>query len=217
MKTLSLVLLLMASMAFVLLGCSDSSAPIVASSDAQHNASASLLKTSGPGAWIYRFEAMYWYEYFDANTGLLLTLGVNDLDLLCALEGEGMDVFNIHDLYLPNSDPELRRNVSQAKGSDVIAFVWRADAFPEHLCVFRNNNEPLAIGTAHLVSTDNDYYAPYQDNKNSNAFGVKAEGTLKGPDGQAYKLNLVYRGLWDGVDPASYKEVLKIQLTPTGK
>jgi hypothetical protein len=85
------------------------------------------------------------------------------------------------------------------------------------LCVFRNSNQPLARGTAHLVNTDNDYYALPQDNKDHNAFGVKAEGTLNGPDGHVYALNLVYRAVWDGVDVASVKEVLKIQLTPTGR
>jgi hypothetical protein len=213
MKILSLALLLMASMAFVLLGCSDNSAPIVASTDAHQNGPASLMKTSGPGAWIIRDAYNGGYYFYDENT--LLLLGVNDLSLWCNRLG-GYDEFKFKDIYLPNADPDLRRIVEQQIGRDLTARVYDAHLFTGTLRELCCNNEPIAVGTATWRLNDNDVLAYAQDNNNSNAFGYKVNGTLDGPDGRKYMLNFVFRYVWDP-GTTRYNEVFKLQLTPTGK
>ena len=112
----------------------------------------------------------------------------------CLCRDRGLDWFTLNDIYLPNADPTLRRNVYRLFGHDVTAMAWHS--INANMC----EDPPEAVGTANFINTDNDYYAPYQDNRNSNAWGYKATGTLMVPDGQVYKLNLVYRISWDGVD-----------------
>jgi hypothetical protein len=216
MKILSLALLLMASMAFVLLGCSDNSAPIVAPTSTGGNPATSLMKASGSGAWVIRSITYdYWYGFLDANSGLVISLGINDYPALCTGDG-GTNAFNLKDAFLPNADPDLRRIVEKVKAGDVAVYVWDANLWQGHFCWLYRDFTPIAVGTAHLVNTDNDLIAYLQDNKNSNAFGVKAEGTLNSPNGQIhYKLNFLYRFVWDP-DGTKYNETFKIQLTPTG-
>jgi hypothetical protein len=47
--------------------------------------------------------------------------------------------------------------------------------------------------------------------------GDKVNGTLYGPNGQKYNLNLVWNFWWDGDDFTKFNEIFKLQLTPTGK
>jgi hypothetical protein len=210
MRTLSLVLLLAASMAFVLVGCSDKSAPVVAPSSVSDKPTNALMKSSESGAFIVRQEARAFFTFFDANSGLRLLLGINDLTSFC--DGEGVfDIWSFKDIHLPNADAEPRRMLRLMTGDNVGAIVWHPDPWP-NIC----GSVPLAVGTANVVRTDNDFLAASQDNPNSNAYGFKAHGTLVGPEDQVYQLNFVLHGIWDGVDPASRKLEVKIQLTPTG-
>jgi hypothetical protein len=215
MKILSCALLLVASMAFVLLGCADNSGPVAGTTTNRNRAALALSKTTGSGAWVFKYGMYNAYGFLDANTGWMLVLGVNDLSSLCSGSG-GMDWFTLNDIYLPNADPELRRNVYQLKGDGIATMAWRADTWPDDFCTFAASTPPAAVGTANLIVTDNDFYAPDQDNKNSNAWGRKANGRLIAPDGQVYQLNFVYRISWDGVDGARRNVVFKIQLTPAG-
>lgn len=212
MKISSVGLLLMASLAFVLLGCSDNSAPVVASTSVSDNHATPLMKSSGSGATILRGETGLALEFYDPDAGLVLVLGVNDLAAFCSGQGGWLDVVDFKRIFLPDTDPTLKRMVLQMKDEDMGAIVWAASGFVSP-CV----SEPIAVGTVRFVRTDNDFYASSQDNNNSNAYGISANGTLVGQDGQVYMLNFVFRGVWDGEDNASRKVVLKIQLTPTGK
>ena len=153
---------------------------------------------------------MVMFGFFDADAGLALVLGMNDLATFCA-GGMATDMMSFQEVILPG-DPGLRRWVRQMKGDNVGAIVWSPPSWPFPICAY----DPLAVGTANVVRTDNDVFAGSQDNNNSNAYGFKANGTLVGTDGQVYRLNFVFRAVWDGEDRESQKEVLKIQLTPTG-
>jgi len=219
MKTLKSVFVLLAFVAVTFLGCSDKSQSPIAPS-ANDDAVTSLMKASGSGAWIFRYEDVFATWWIDEESGLVIALGVNDISLLCS-GGGGRDTANIKDILLPNTDPDLRRWIQQVKGQDLTAMVWRPDPWPSEFtdfCSFYDLvGEPMAIGTAKVSSKDNDVLAWMQDNKNSNAFGYKANGTLKDLNGKVYKLNFVYRSRWDGVDFTSANVVFKIQLTPTGK
>jgi hypothetical protein len=212
MKISSVGLLLVASLAFVLVGCSDNSAPIATSTSVSDNSAPSLMKTSESGAVIVRREQMVFFNFYDANAALGLYLGINDLAAACSGQSGWMDVFSYKEISLPDADPALRRMMRQMMGDDVGAIVWSSATWPINPCA----NVPLAEGTAHFIRTDNDFFASTQDNNNSNAWGIKANGRLVGADGQVYQLNFVVRVVWDGLDPASRKTVLKIQLTPTG-
>jgi len=202
----------MAGLAFVLVGCTDNSVPFDTPTSVGDNTAASLMKTSGSGAWIVRDEyANAWFWGIDDNSGLLIVLA-RDLSEACTGLG-GWEVIDFKHIYLPSAGQEPRRIVQQIKSGDVSASVWDADLFTGSLCALFRNYEPIAVGTANLVGTDNDLFA---DGDNHNAAGWKANGTLFGLDGRAYKLNFIVHVVWDGVDMAGSKTILKVQLTPTG-
>lgn len=214
MKTLKCVFILFAFVAVTFIGCSDQSqSPIAPNSN--DNTVTSLMKP-GSGALIIRHDEAIWWGFINED-GLMLILGINDVEKVCAGTG-GIDLMNIKDIYLPPGDIDLSRLVAHQQGNDYTAMVWQVDTWPADLCDFLNTETPLAIGKAKLIYNDNDYYAWLQDNKNSNAFGYKANGTLIGVDLKTYKLNLLYQIVWDGVDGTKkYKETFKLQLTPTEK
>ncbi len=220
MKTIYSVVMLIAFTVLLIIGCSDKSNSPVASSATNYNTVPLQKGSAESGAWVIRYESNIALWFNDPESGLVLTLGINDISSLCSGRG-GRDMFAFKDIYLPNADTNLRRIAEQMKGKDITAMIWRPVPWPftfSSFCSFyKNYGSPMAIGTVNFIYTDNDILAWAQDNKNSNAFGYKANGTLTNQDGQVYKLNFVYRGVWDGVDMATYKEIFKIQLTLTGK
>jgi hypothetical protein len=220
MKSFLSFCFLLAFVGLMLIGCSDKSISPVETTGVNDN-SVVLQKETGPGAWIFRYESNLAFWFTDEEAGLVLTLGLNDPWTFCSdFEGES---FSFKDIYLPNSDPDLRRILEQMKGKDITAKIWQVDPWPlvyNSFCTFFGPItpfEPMAVGIANFSYKDNDVLAWDQDNNNSNAFGYKANGTLVGQDGKVYKLNLIYNVIWDGDDFSKYKEVYKLQLTPTGK
>jgi hypothetical protein len=217
MKLLSCAVLLMASMAFVLSGCSDNSAPVVTSTVGSDNSAASLMKSAGSGAHIERYDMTYYVYWFMDETGLLVTFGVNDIQKYCERTG-GKDPFSYKDLYLPNADPDLRRWVEQIKGTGVTAIAFHVVPDPAKLYLrdYICGEVPIAVGIANFKYQDNDVQAWLLDGNNANAFGYGANGILADPEGQTYALNLVYRYMWKP-GTTRYNEVFKLQLTPTGQ
>jgi hypothetical protein len=216
MKTISCLLLLIVSMAFVLSGCSDSSAPVIASTSVSDLPATPLMKSSASGAYIDRYDMTLYVYWFIDESGLLVTFGVNDVEAFCARTG-GKDTFSFKDLYLPNVDPDLRRQLEQIEGRGVTALAFQVVPDPtKDLRGYICGMEPIAVGTADFRLEDNDVLAWMQDNKNSNAFGYKANGILVAPDGQKLTLNVVYRYVWDP-GTTRYNEVFRLQVTPTGK
>lgn len=216
MKTFLSFCFLLAFVGLIIIGCSDKSITPIETTGINDNPVV-LQKETGPGAWIIRHDEEMAWGFYDNETGLMLLLGVNDFDIFCNNPVGGADIISIKDIYLPNADPNLRRLIALQKGTDFTAIVWQTDSWPSDFCGFINSESPLATGTAKVIYTDNDFYAWAQDNPNSNSFSYKANGTLVGQDGKVYKLNLVDHVIWDGDDYSKYKEVLKLQLTPTGK
>jgi len=217
MKILKYSIFLLTFAGFVFMGCSDKYQDPVTPNASNEKTVPSLNKTTGPGAWIIEYDAEHAYAFLDEESGYILTLGIIEPSEFCT-GTLNFDLFSFKDLLLPNSpDPTLRRLIRKITGEDISAYVWQFDSVPDNLITFLCNNEPKASGTAKLVSTDNDYYAGEGGN-NRNSFGSKANGTLMGPDGKIYKLNLVYHTLLDKNDPSTlFKEVLAIHLTQTGK
>jgi len=151
------------------------------------------------------------------ENGLLVTLGVNDIQDFCDRIG-GKDPFSYKDLSLPNTDPDLRRWIQQIKGTGVTAMAFQVVPDPVKLYLrdYICGQVPIAVGIANFRYQDNDLEAWELDGNNSNAFGYGANGTLAAPDGQKYMLDLVYRFVWKP-GTTKYNEVFKLQLTPTGK
>jgi len=213
MKTFLSICFLVAFVGLMLIGCSDKSISPIETTGVNDNPVV-LQKETGSGAWIIRHQETGWFfAYYDSESGVLLTFGLQDNSIGC----DGItEVYDIKDLYLPNADPDLRRLVAQQK-ADLTAMAWIVTPCPcSNFCDYITINEPTAMGIVKFRYNDNDFYAWAQDNKNSNAFSTKVNGTLKGPDGKSYNLNFLEMVVWDGVDTNKlYK--FKIQLTPTGK
>lgn len=216
MKTFLSICFLLAFVGLLLIGCSDKSITPVETTGVNDNPLV-LQKETGPGAWIIRHDEEMAWGFYDKETGLMLLLGVNDFDIFCNNPVGGADIISIKDIYLPNADPNLRRIIMLQKGTDFTANVWQTDQWPDDFCGFVNTELPFVTGTANVTYTDNDVYAWAQDNPNSNSFGNKANGTLFDKSGKKYNLNFVYRVIWDPGKDITLNEVLKIQLTPTGK
>jgi hypothetical protein len=211
MKTFLSFCFLVAFIGLMIIGCSDKSNTPVETT-ANHNPVV-LQKDIGPGAWIIKYQYTWFSAWYDANSGLFLTLGLKDNSLGC----DGVtDIYDIKDIYLPNSDPDQRRIVEQLKG-DVTAMVWRVAYCPctGDLCEFIREHQPFALGTVNYRYNDNDYFAWAQDNNNSNSFSDKANGTVEGQNGRFYNLNLVHQCVWDP-DGTKMNSHFKIQLTPAG-
>jgi hypothetical protein len=218
MKILSLALLLMATLTFVLMGCSDSPGPNVAPPSSGDNNPTSLMKASdGPGAWIIRDRNETYRMWFrDPEAGLILVVGINDYADFCATRMDGMDGVDVRQLFLPNADPEARRKLQQVKARDFSAQIWALSQWAGNPCAAWNSiYPPMATGTVNYITTDNDALANTQDNPNRRTFGYKATGTLYGPDGQVFHLNFVSRIVYDP-HGTFFNQAAKIQLTPTG-
>ena len=220
MKKLFSVFALITFFGLLITGCSDKPIAPVETNETTSN-TVSLQKDSGPGAWIIRYEADYWFYFFyDEDAGLALTLGINDISKFCNYEG-GFDMDNVKELYLPNADPNLRRMIDFEKAHDYTAMIWQTETDPSsgNLHDFICGHNPMATGLAHFTATDNDFYAWAQDHHNADSFGFKANGTLEGQDGELYKLNFVLRFVHHGNDDdgSSDKLEFKLQLVPTNK
>ena len=210
MKRFNYTIILVAVIGLAFAGCIDKVQSPTAADD---NTLPSLSKTTGPGAWVFKYDQTDAGFFYDPDTKLLLVIGINNIPAFLAGTG-GVDVFNFTDIFLPKNDPN-RRDIRKARGSSVAALVYQSDTLPSlgDVLEFLQNGTPVASGNVRYRYNNNDFYAYTQDNKNHNSYGWKVNGTLKGGD-KIYKLNFVYRAVWDGV---SGKQILKIQLTPINK
>lgn len=212
------VLTVIVCMAF--LGCSDKTFKSNLPTSVNYNSSSSIAKTSGSGAWIFRFEGAAYVVFYDANSRLFLTLGINDITSFCSGNG-GVDFSFAQVIAAPTSDPNIRRALEIVKNSNMSALVWKVDSPPapdyDALCNFLSAETPFAAGTVNLIYTDNDFYTTTRDHNNSNAFGFTGNGTVQGEDGQIYTFTLIDRIVWDGTNTSSWNQTLRIQLMPVGK
>lgn len=211
MRRIHFAIFLIAFVGLVFFGCTDKvQSPTAASS----NTLQPLSKTTGPGAWIIKSDGETVWACYDPDTQLMLIIGINDIPSYLAGTG-GIDIFNQTDILLPNADANARRDLKRLNSNSAAVLVWYTDI--DNPLYLLQNVTPTASGNVNYSYNDNDYYAFRQDNKNHDAFGWKANGTLTGSDGTIYKLNFTDKLVWDGVDLSSTKESLMIQLTPTGK
>ena len=155
--------------------------------------------TSGPN--VTRFEDTLIVINIDTDAGLTAMLGFNPYEA-CAFIFD-FDTVEIKEVDVPSADERI---VSQFRGyvrASVWPFVIPDDVFFPAWCELVDMYPPLATGMADINGTDNDLLVFTYVNKNENAFGWNAHGTLYDEGGQARIFHLTYRAHWggDGTDP----------------
>ena len=127
--------------------------------------------------------------YVDEESGLLVVLGV-DIEDWCAAEVP-FDVIYYSDKFLSNPP-----RINTLEKADVTTSVWD---FTEFDCDLFTSVDPLATGIARLLYHDNDLFAPWncELKNNANAFGLKVNGTLYSPSGEAMQFNMKWWGLYE--------------------
>jgi hypothetical protein len=193
----------------IFVGCGDQQAP----TSGTDNTAPVLMKPGSGGATVVKYQVEDYYWFTDDIAGLRIFVGF-DVRELCNGVYQ-FDEFDFMDVYLPNTDPEeAERLVAKTRGHNVTVMVY---PYPNNGCDYYLTNDPIAIGTANVRNTDNDILAFLGSHGNHNAFGWKVNGTLWSPDGQQrYRLNFVWRAVWDAEAFGTYKEHYKIMLIPVG-
>jgi len=147
-----------------------------------------------PGPIIFRTgEAGYRVSYSDPVHGLTAIHG-GDVVEFCLTGETGEALVELQVVFPPE---EQDRILLLLKGHDVETTVWATGSFD---CDVFTTTTPLATGTVDLTNTDNDLLAGERDNRNHNAFGFVAQGTLTRPDGAKAPFNGVSKCVWDGDD-----------------
>ncbi len=158
------------------------------------------IVTRGDGA------LLYWA--FDAEVGASVFLGADPLELCVGVIE--LDVIDLQEIDVPD---DRNRFLEMLRG-EVTTSVWPFVITGPAECPKFFTTEPLATGVSDVVWTDNDariFANP--DNRNHNAFGFAARGTLIGPDGEELRFSAHERITWDGHDfAASAKSSVKINL-----
>ena len=192
-----------------LLGCSDQNAPLslLESTSSETSDLAKGPKTSPgqSGPIVLRSETTMALFCADPDKGIAAVYGLDIVDF--CNEIENFDIFDLKEVNVPS---DVNRIIQLVKGKNVRTSVWpfilidNCDQF---------KIAPLATGTVDLVYTNNDVY-PYwsEKSKNAHVFGFTAHGKLTGPDGELLHFNSVHKYRWDGSNPATFKQVSKINL-----
>lgn len=168
---------------------------------------ASVVETGPPvtsGPFVLRGETVFAIFQVDYKKGLMVIFSTNIQDYCSG--NFWFDLVNFMDI---DTQDDAARVVEILNG-DVTTSVWATTTFD---CSFFLNNSPLAMGTAHLESTDNDLFAYlHPETPNVNSYGWMAQGALYDAMGNRYHFNSVDRITWDGVDLGTTREMSKINL-----
>jgi hypothetical protein len=164
------------------------------------------------GAEVIRFEAPWPEVFIDDEAGLTLLAGatLDQVPALCA-GGDFTDIASWLIVAHPTHDG---RTVDHAliKDKDQSVIVWGAAV--GSICDELQDVQPLAVGTARMTFTDNDFAGT---SSHTDAFGERIEGTVTSPTtGQRYHLQAAYRIL--GRPDGPPKVVLEpfVRVTPVG-
>ena len=157
---------------------------------------------SGPN--VIRYEDGVAFVYVDIDQGIQVILGVNIVEF-CTI-GADFDLVSI----LEVSVPEDSNRIKQLLKGDVQASAW---AFPEFDCGKYTTELPLGEGMVRIQGTDNDLNVFLNDdNQNANAFGLNANGKIFSATGERLNLKVVDRSVWDGTNPESFMNILRISV-----
>ena len=93
---------------------------------------------------------------------------------------------------------------------EAYAEVWPGGPFD---CSVFTTSDPIASGTVTVTRTDNDWNL---DGGRMNAYGWRANGTLYGSDGAAYRFSEVITLQWPDGAPTNVLRNLRVSLRPIG-
>ena len=169
------------------------------------------------GAAVDRFEAPWPEIFVDPQSGLTLLAGATFdpqqlFDIICV----GRDFTEVADWLAVTHPTSGGASVTHVriKDQDQSVIVWGAAS--EDICdeLVIPEVPPLAVGTARLTFTDNDFAGT---SSHADAFGQRIEGTVTNPTtGQRYHLTAAYHVV---VLPDGTAKVLQdrfVRLTPLG-
>jgi hypothetical protein len=186
-----------ATLAIVLVGCSEQADPPTA---LQPDAPSVMMGHGPPassGPIVVRYDDLATFLIIDPDTHVGAFFGA-DIMAICSGAASGFDRVWFRDIFVPAGEDRINELV---KGDDVRASLW--DPAPAD-CDEVLARGPTASGTGRFVSTDNDlliFFRP--DNRNANAFGVQGQAAVETATGEALGVNAISRCLWDGKDPAT--------------
>jgi len=165
---------------------------------------------SGPN--VTRFEDSLVVINVDTNAGLTAMLGFDPYEA-CQFIFD-FDTVAIKQVDIPSAPERIVDQFSGYVRASVWPFVIPADVVFPAWCELIDIYPPLATGMVDINGTDNDLLVFTYVNKNENAFGWNAHGTLY-DDNDGRVFHLTYRAHWggDGDDPdAPFFENTKIKL-----
>jgi hypothetical protein len=166
-------------------------------------------------ATVDRFEAPWFERFIDRESGLTLLAGetLDQLPDICA----GGDFIENADWLIVGHPIHGGDAVYHAriKDQDQSVLVW-GTAVEQSVCqeLFLEGVPPLAVGTARMTFTDNDFAGT---SSHTDSFGERIEGTVTNPaTGQRYHLEAAYRVvvLPDGTQKVPIHPF--VRLTPIG-
>ncbi len=136
------------------------------------------------------------YAFFipDERTGLSAIVGA-DVVADCLGDPAPFDMVYIQEVDIPEDPNRISQLVTNGEATTT---VWATLDFD---CDYFTSVAPVASGTSNMRYTDNDVLTFLtDDNVNSNAFGLMANGTLYDSDGNTVRFSAHSRWVWDGVD-----------------
>jgi hypothetical protein len=175
-RSLSLLTAVFASA--LVLGCGEQPAPSEPSAPPQPSFR-TTNNPDGPGAFVFRFDGGFGFADAIPNTefSYLMGLTLEDLAHQCADEEFSLGSFSDQQVLRPD---ESIHDLFRAKDLPLLA--WNGGTLPFEFC----SVPPFAIGTAQMISTDNDVTFSGQ---RTDAFGFRIHGTATALEGgQRYHL-----------------------------
>jgi len=163
-------------------------------------ASATPPESSGK---VIRFDTEYYEWWYDAESDMTAYMGFDPVYFCTYFEFVGTPL-TVMQVLINDFVRYTRRFNGEAS-----AYVYAG----EPNCGNIMGQIPLATGLVRYKFNDNDV-APWEnpDRHNMNSFGYNANGQLYSPDGDMMHLLINWHGMWDGLDPESYREIFKMSL-----
>ncbi|MFL5494257.1 MAG: hypothetical protein ACJ8DC_07735 [Gemmatimonadales bacterium] len=145
------------------------------------------------GATVDRFEQPWFERFIDPESGLSLLAGVtlDQLPDICA-GGDFVETADWLVVAHPTHDGTVFHVRIRDQNQSVL--VW-GTAVEQSVCqeLFLQGVPPLAVGTARMTFTDNDFAGT---SSHADSFGQRIEGTVTNPaTGQRYHLEAAYRAV----------------------
>jgi hypothetical protein len=118
---------------------------------------------------VIRFEDNFFWCYSDFKADAWVLLGVSDVEALCAGEPDQIEFWDLQWVLSPSEQDRILENSS----GDMTATVYPLGP-NACTCDFAGLDLPLATGTVHAQSTDNNLFGT--PSNATNAWGVQAAG-----------------------------------------